>query len=387
MLVSLGMRPTPPFVLLALVLALAGCDKGPQVTAVPPRPVTAAKVVTRDVPFYFDEIGNCTAVEAVNVQAQVAGQITQIHFTDGADVKQGDLLVTIDPRLYKAAVDKARATLAQDEAKLTYQRSQVRRAEELQLKKVNAPQDLEQARSSRDELEAVVQSDQASIETAQLNLDYCSIRAPIDGRLGKRLVDRGNVVAYPGGPVLVSITRQNPIYIDFTIAEGKLPVVRDYLKRGALRVEASFAADRTDVRVGEFSFFDNTVQAGNGTVRLRAVLPNDDRLFWPGQFVSVRLILDTLKDAVLVPSAAVQVGQIGNFVFVIKPDSTVELRPVKPGQKQGDTVVIREGLQTGEKVVVTGQLFLAPGAKVFVANADSIDKAAVAEDSKPRPTG
>jgi membrane fusion protein, multidrug efflux system len=382
-----GMRPIPLFVFVAVILALPACGKKGTSSVPPPRPVTAARAVTQDVPFYFDEIGNCTAVEAVNIQSQVAGQITEIHFTDGADVKQGDLLFTIDPRPYKAALDKARATLAQDQAKLAYQKAQVARAEELQMKRVMATQDLDQARATRDEQLAVVQSDQASIETAQLNLDYCSIRSPIDGRLGKRLVDRGNIVAYPGGPVLLSITRQNPTYLDFTIAEAKLPIVREYLKRGALRVEASFGSERANLRVGEFSFFDNTVQPGNGTVRLRAVVPNDDRLFWPGQFVSVRLILDTLKNAVLVPSQAVQVGQIGNFVFIIKPDYSVELRPVKAGQKQGDQVVISEGLQAGETVVVTGQLFLAPGAKVTVANADALNKPTVAEQTTPVPTG
>jgi multidrug efflux system membrane fusion protein len=382
-----GMRPIFLFVFVAVILAVPACGRKTASNAPPARPVTAARAVTRDVPFYFDEIGNCTAVEAVNLQSQVAGQITEIHFTDGADIKQGELLFTIDPRPYKAALDKARATLAQDQAKLAYQRAQVARAEELQQKKVMATQDLDQTRAARDELLAVVQSDQASIETAQLNLDYCSIRSPIDGRLGKRLVDRGNIVAYPGGPVLVSITRQNPIYLDFTIAEAKLPVVREYLKRGALRVEASFGSDRANLRVGEFSFFDNTVQPGNGTVRLRAVVPNEDRLFWPGQFVSVRLILETLKNAVLVPTQSVQVGQIGNFVFIIKPDFSVELRPVKAGQKQGDQVVISEGLQAGETVVVTGQLFLAPGTKVTVANAEALNKPTVAEQTTPAPTG
>jgi multidrug efflux system membrane fusion protein len=381
-----GMRSILLLALLTSILALSACGKKSANNAPPPRLVTAARAVTKDVPLYFDEIGSCTAMEAVNIQSQVAGQITVIHFSDGAEVKQGDLLFTIDPRPYQAALDKARATLAQDQAKLAYQQVQVTRAEELQSKKVMAAQDLDQARATRDEQAAVVQSDKATVETAQLNLDYCSIRAPIDGRLGKRLVDRGNIVAYPGGPVLVTITRQDPMNVDFTIAEAKLPVVREYLQRGPLRVEAGFNSDRSKIRAGKFSFFDNTVQPGNGTVRLRAVLPNEDHLFWPGQFVSVRLILDTLKNAVLVPAAAMQVGAIGNFVFIIKDDNSVEIRSVKPGQKQGDTIVVTQGLAAGEKVVVTGQLFLAPGTKVTIQN--DLDKpTAVAERTTPSPTG
>ncbi len=369
------------------VLAALGTGCGRTAAAPPPpapRPVNVARAEARDVPLYFDEIGNTTAVETVNVQAQVAGQITEIHFADGADIKQGDLLFSIDPRPYEASLAKARATLAQDQAKAQFQRIQVRRAEDLRDKKVNSTQDLDQARSTLLELEAVVKSDEASVRTAELNLEYCQIRAPIEGRLGKRLVDRGNITSSPGGAVLVSITRQNPIYADFTVAEDKLSMVREYLGRGALTVEAAFGGDRTKKRAGQFMFFDNAISAGNGTVRLRAVLPNDDRMFWPGQFVNVRLVLDTLKGAVIVPLAAMQTGQIGNFVFIVKPDNVVDIRRVKPGQRQGEGIVISEGLKAGENVVVTGQLFLAPGAKVNVANAEELKKqdqgAAVAED-------
>ncbi len=334
--------------------------------APPPRSVSAAKAEMRDVPLTIEEIGNTTASENASVQAQVAGQIIEVHFADGAEVKQGDPLFSIDARPYQAALDKAQATLAQDSAKVAYQRVQMSRMESLREKKVASPQDFDQAAATLSEQEAIVRGDQAAVETARLNLEFCTVRAPITGRAGKRLVDRGNLVAYPGGPSLVTIAKQDPLFIDFTIAEEKLSAVRAYQERGTLSIEISVADDAKKRRKGEFIFLDNTVQNGNGTVRLRGRVPNADRVFWPGQFVNVRLVLDIAKDAVVVPSQAVQVGQIGTFVFVVNPDQTVAIRPVRPGQKQGSDVLIEDGVKPGEMVVVTGQLFLAPGAPVRI---------------------
>jgi len=350
---------------LCAILLFPACGQKKAAAPKLSRPVTAATATTSEVPLYLDEIGNCTAFETVMIQPQVSGLVTQIHFTDGAELKKGDLLFTIDPQTFQAALEKAQATLAQDRAKHEYDEAQFKRSEELSRTKVASPQDLDNARSTSEGSAAVLQADQAALQTAQINLDYCSIKSPIDGRASKRLIDTGNIVTANTTQLLL-IQRQDPIYVDFIIPENALPRVRGFIDSGTLKVQASFSDDPSKNRVGEFNFLDSGVQQGSGTVRMRAVFDNKDRLFWPGQFVNVRILLDTLKDAVLVPSEALQVGSNGPFVFVIKEDKTVELRPVKPGQRHGDSIVVSDGLKQGEKVVVTGQLALAPGATVVV---------------------
>jgi multidrug efflux system membrane fusion protein len=377
------MRPLSLIVVFLLALVPGGCGKKAAPASPPTRSITAAKAEVRDVPLYIDEIGRTTAVESVNVQAQVAGQIQQVHFEDGAEVAKGDMLFTIDPRPYQAALDKAAATLAQTTAKLEFQRAQMVRMEELRRKNVATTQDFDQARATLSEYEAIVRGDQANLDNAKLNLEYCSVRAPISGRLGKRLVDAGNVVTYPGGPILVSIQKQDPLYVDFTIAEDKLPAVRAYQKNGTLRVEAWFATEPQKRRAGEFAFLDNAVQLGNGTVRLRARIPNEDRLFWPGQFVNVRLILDTVKSAVVIPSQALQTGQIGTFVFVVSDDMKAAIRPIRPGQRQGSDIVIEDGVKGGEIVVLTGQLLLSPGAPVKIVGGPAATGTAPAAKADP----
>jgi len=314
------------------------------------RPASVVKVVTKDVPLYLDEIGTCAAYETVQVQAQVSGQIIARHFQDGSDVKKGDPLFTIDPRPYQAAVDQAKAQAALDQVTL-------KRQEDLRARKVIAQQDYDTAVAN-------AQKSQAAAEAAQVNLDYCYIKSPINGRVGLRNVDVGNLVG-PSSPPLVTIQGLDPIYTDFTVAENDLPLVRKYLGGSNVKVETYLADGSITPRTGDLYFIDNAVQPGSGTVRARGVTPNPDRALWPSEFVRVRFILDILKDATLVPTQAVQVSQSGPFVFVVKSDNTVELRPVTPGQRQqGDLTVIESGVKPDETVVVTGQLALSPGAKV-----------------------
>ena len=316
----------------------------------PVRPVLVAKVITKDVPIYLDEIGTCAAYETVQVQAQVSGQIITRDFQDGSDVKKGDLLFTIDPRPFQAALDQAKAQAALDQATL-------KRQEDLRARKVISPQDYDIAVAN-------AQKSQAAAEAAQVNLDFCYIKSPINGRVGLRNVDVGNLVG-PSSPSLVTIQGLDPIYTDFTVSETDLPLVRRYLGGPNVKVETRSPDGGKPPRTGDLYFIDTAVQPGAGTVKARAVTPNPDHAFWPLEFVRVRFILDKLQDASLVPSQAVQISQNGPFVFVLNPDNTVDLRQVKPGQRQeGDTTVIEEGLKAGETVVVTGQLALAPGAKV-----------------------
>ena len=319
-------------------------------TQPPVRPAMVAKVITKDVPVYLDEIGTCAAYETVQVQAQVSGVIIGRHFQDGSDVKKGDPLFTIDPRPYQAALDQAKAQAALDQVTL-------KRQEDLRTRKVISPQDYDIAVAN-------AQKSQAAAEAAQVNLDYCYIKSPINGRVGLRNVDVGNLVG-PSTPPLVTIQGLDPIYTDFTVSENDLPLVRKYLSGPNVKVQTYLADGSITPRIGDLYFIDNAVQPGSGTVKARGVTANPDRALWPSEFVRVRFILDMLKNAMLVPSQAVQVSQSGPFVFVVKPDNTVDLRRVEPGQRQeGDFIVVENGVKPGETVVVTGQLALAPGAKV-----------------------
>lgn len=334
-----------------VALSIPACSK--KTARTPERPVrnvVVAKVTTKDVPLYLDEIGTTGAFETVNIQAQVTGQIVSREFTDGGEVKKGDLLFKIDPRPYEAVLSSAQADLALAQANL-------KRQTELLAKNVTATQELDTAR-------ATAMRAEAAVAAAQVNLDFCSIRSPIDGRAGLRNVDVGNVVSPGGTTPLVTIQGLDPIYTNFTVAEPDLPLVRRYLQNPNLKVMTDAEDDNVEPRLGDLYFIDTAVQAGAGTVKVRGVTPNPDRALWPEQFVKVRLILDVLKNATLVPGGAVQIGQNGPYVFVVKPDSTLDLRQVKPGQTHGDLTVITEGVTAGETVVVSGQLQLAPGAKV-----------------------
>jgi multidrug efflux system membrane fusion protein len=316
----------------------------------PARPALVAKVLTQDVPLYLDEIGTCAAYETVQVQAQVSGVIIARLFQDGSDVKKGDPLFTIDPRPYQATLDQAKAQAALDQVTL-------KRQEDLRARKVISQQDYDTAVAN-------AQKSKAAVDAAQVNVDYCYIKSPINGRVGLRNFDVGNLVG-PSTPPLVTIQGLDPIYTDFTVAENDLSLVRKYLVGPNLKVQTYLADGSIMPRTGDLYFIDNAVQPGSGTVKARGVTPNPDRALWPSEFVRVRFILDTLKEAMLVPSQAVQVSQSGPFVFVVKPDNTVDFRPVKPGQRQdGDLTVIESGVKPDETVVVTGQLALSPGAKI-----------------------
>jgi multidrug efflux system membrane fusion protein len=338
----------------------------------PPAAVTVAETVSRDVPVYLDEIGKCAAREVVAILPQVSGKITKIHFSDGADVAKDQLLFAIDPRPFQAQLDQATATLAQNRAQLALARVDLDRSRRLFQTDAMAPQDYDVKKSAFDVADSQVRISQAAVATAKLNLEYCSIRAPVSGRAGQRLIDVGNVVMANTGPPLLMIHRLDPIYVDFTVTEADLPSVRHNLARGQLHVEARFPDDPKKARQGKLLFFDNAVQDGTGTVKLRAEMHNSDRLFWPGQFVRVRLMLSTLKNAVLVPTRALQLSQQGPFVYVVgkdRKDATkliAVMRSVQPGQRQGDLTVVHSGLKAAEKVVISGQLALFPDAPVQV---------------------
>jgi multidrug efflux system membrane fusion protein len=348
---------------LSAVLVL-GCRRQADQAPTPPS-VEIAAARSDDVPLYIDEIGRTTAREMVAIRPQASGQITGIHFKDGADLHKGDLLFTIDPRPYQAALDQAKATLAQAKASLQLANSDWVRYQSLDPRSISRA-DYDAKKNAVAVDEALLEAGAASIETAAVNLEYCTIRSPIDGLAGQHLVDLGNVVTADSNTVLLTIQRMDPIYADFTVNENDLTQVRHYLALGTLKVEVRSPSDQDHPRDGDLTFLDNAVQDGTGTVKLRGTVGNADRKFWPGQFVNVRLVLQVIKNAVLVPASAIQLAQAGSYVYVVHDDNTAEARPVQVGQRQADRVVIDKGVAAGEKIVTAGQMLVFPGRPVTV---------------------
>jgi len=351
------------------LLAMSGCSKKSTQAAGLPQfapLVTVTRATTHDVPVYLEEIGRSGAFESVTVTPQISGRIMERSFEDGAELKKGQLLFTIDPRPYQAQLDSAQAQLAQSKAALDLAKTQLKMYDSIANTRAVSQLDVETKKNTVAVDEAQVQANEAAVENAKLNLDYCYIHSPIDGRAGMRLVDVGNVVQ-PNSAGLLLIQRLDPIYADFTVTEADLPEVQQELARGTLHAAVRVPSDPPNRgREGQLTFVDNTVQNATGTVNLRATIPNADHHFWPGQFVNVTLVLATVKNAVLIPNQATQISQQGPYVYVVKDDDTAELRIVTLGQRQGDDVVVTKGLSAGERVVLTGQLTVQPGGKVRV---------------------
>lgn len=392
-----------PALILTATAMLAGCaNQAQQTFERPPAPVVVSTAVSQDVSNYMDALGKIVAREVVAIQPQVSGRITKIHFVDGANVRRGQLLFTIDPRPFEANLKQVQANLARDaaakkqaEANLAREiarekwgLAQVERYRGLVEQGVVPSEQYGQLRADYDSLKAnteaaraavrsadeTISVDNAAIETAKVQLSYCYIHSPIDGRAGQRLVDIGNVVN-PGGSsesgttpnnALLVIERLDPIYADFTISQNNLSSVQDQMRAGTLSAEVRLPDTGDEPVLGKLTFVDNAVQAETGQVTLRATLPNPGHRFWPGRFVNVRLLLGTISGAVLVPVSAPQMSANGSYVYVIKSDSTAEQRAVSLGQRQGDLIVVQNGVAAGEQVVTNGQLGVTPGGKVAI---------------------
>ena len=371
-LVNLTHRIVGPLVCATALLA-AGCGKQSSTNAanppqMPPALVTAAVATGADVPVYLDEIGKSAAFESVTVTPQLAGRVTERRFQDGAELSKGQLLFVIDPRPFQAQMDSAKAQLAQAKAALDLAQSQLKMYASIIDTRAVSQLDYETKKSTVQVDQAQVQAAEAAVENAQLNLDYCYIHAPIDGRAGARMVDIGNVVQANSTPLLL-IQHLDPIYADFTITEADLPEVQREMMQGILKTLVRLPSDQdTAGRAGSLNFVDNAVQDQTGTVKLRATIPNKDYHFWPGQFVNVRLVLAVQKNAVLIPSSAAQISQKGPYVYVVQPDSTALLTPIKLGQRQGDLVVVESGLKPGDQIVTAGFVMIMDHGKVMVMN-------------------
>lgn len=350
-------------VVVALVVA-AGCSK--QQAAAPPQravPVAVAAARAEDVPVQVRAIGNVEAFSTVSIKAQVNGPVTAVHFTEGQDVKKGDLLFSIDPRPFQVALEQAQAALAKDTALLENAKAQEDRYAKLLREGVIAQEQYDQFRTNVQAYQAAIAADQALIEGAKLNIANCSIRSPIDGRTGSLAVHPGNLVKANDVPILVVINQVNPIYVSFSVPQQHLAEIKSRMASAPLRVEAYLEGDLL-AEEGVLTFVDNTVDASTGTVRLKAKFENRARRLWPGLFVNTVLTLGMERGAVVVPSEAVQEGQQGSYVFVIKPDMTAEVRPVTVGRALAHDTVISKGVAAGEQVVTDGQIRLVTGSKV-----------------------
>jgi multidrug efflux system membrane fusion protein len=311
-------------------------------------------------------IGQAQPYSTVSVKPQVTAQLMAIHFTEGQDVNKGELLFTLDKLPFETALAQAQATLTKDKAQSANSAAQQQRYAKLLAAGIASKEQTDQLQAQADADRAVVAADTAAVETARLQLEYCTITAPISGRTGALQVYPGNLVKANDVPVLVVINQVTPIYVDFSVPERYLGEITKYLAAGRLPVQAYTPDDAAHPESGTLTFFDNTVDAATGTLKLRATFPNSDRRIWPGQFLNCVVRLSEQENAVVVPSAAVQTGQQGQFVFVVKSDMTADMRPVTAGAQHDNETSIEKGVQSGETVVTDGQLRLVPGAKVEI---------------------
>ncbi len=347
-------------------------------------PVLVATAMQKTMPLQIKAVGNVEAYSTVSVKSQVTGVLTQAHFKEGENVKKGQLLFTIDPRPYDAALKQAEANLARDTAQLQNSREQARRYAELVKKQYVSQEQYDQIRANADAAEAVVQADQAAVENAKVQLSYCYIFSPIDGQVGTLLVNEGNLVRVNDGTPLVVINQVTPIYVTFSVPEQNLADMRRHMAAGTLKVEARFPSDEARPEQGSLAFIDNAVDRTTGTIKLKADFKNPERRLWPGQFINVALTLSTQSDAVVIPSEAVQVGQDGQHVFVIKPDNSVEVRPVVVARTNEGEAVISKGLQPGEQIVREGQFLLGPGSRIEVKDGKTTEAGAPKTEKSER---
>ncbi len=352
-------------------ILLAACSqqetKGPAVS--PPVPVVVATATSKTVPVQLQAVGNVKPRATVAVKSRVGGELARVHFREGQEVKAGDVLFTIDPRPFRADLEQAEAVLARDLALQDNARKDAGRYEDLFKQGFVSRQEYDKVRTSFASLEGVVRADRAAVENAGLQLEYCTIRSPLTGRIGTLLVDQGNLVKANDDNPLVIINQLEPIDVVFSLPEQHLPQVKKALAAGPLPLTAVSPSAAGPPEQGKVTFLDNAVDSSTGTIMLKGSFANADRQLWPGEFVNVVLTLAQLPQATVVPTQAVQTGQQGTYVFVVNGSGSAEVRPVTAGIVYGDLTVITRGVAPGETVVTEGQQRLYPDAKVAVKDA------------------
>src|SRR3954467_8866414 len=364
--------------LLGGALAAAACSGGEAVSTTPPAgggrgggqgpavPVTAASVQQKAVPLDVTAMGTVIAASTVAVRSQITGELMTVNFKEGDEVQQGQVLFTLDKRPFEAALAQADAQLQKDQAQLLNAKAQAVRYQDLAQRGIATREQVDQITTQAASLEATVAADRANIQAAKVQLDYATIEAPISGRTGLLQVHKGNLVRANDTAPIVTINRITPVYVTFAVPESMLPQFKKYMAAGTIRVEARAPNDTGAPAVGKIDFIDIAVDATTGTIKVKGTFPNEDRRLTPGQFVNVNVTLTTDANATVVPTAAVQSGQQGTYVYVIKSDNTAELRPVTFARTHGDESIIRDGVKPGETIVTDGQLRLVPGSRVSI---------------------
>ena len=353
--------------ILSIAIAAAACSGAKQKPPEEKVPVAVATAVQKDVPVEIRVIGNVIPVSTVQVRALVGGQLDRVWFTEGDEVKRGQRLFTIDPRPYEAALAQAKANLARDEANLKNAEAEQARYADLVKKDYVTHEDFDRISAAAESARAVTAADRAAVQNADLQLSYCDIRSPLDGRTGQLVVHQGNLVKANDTTPLVVINQVQPVNVQFAIPERQLADLR---ARGFANVPVTATPQGTArVENGKLAFVDNTVDATTGTINLKASFPNSDRALWPGQYVNVAVTLSTLSAATVIPAQAVQNGQHGQYVYVVNGDKSVDMRPVNIVQQVDQSVVVNKGVQPGDSVVTDGQLRLTPKSHVEIKGA------------------
>lgn len=364
--------------LVLAILGAAACSGGEAVQEQPARsggrggaqdaavPVTIGTVVQKAMPVDVRLIGAAEAYSTVAVRAQITAQLTSVDFREGDDVKKGQVLFTFDRRPLEAELQQAEAALARDLAQAANAKAQAGRYDDLAKRGIATREQLDQMRTQSTSLDATVAADRAAIENARVQLQYATIRAPSDGRTGALMVNAGNLVRANDATPLVVINQVAPIYVSFGLPEARLPDLKRYLAQRTAHVDARAPNDQGPPSRGRITFVDNAVDPSTGTIKVKATFANENRRLWPGQFVNVVLTLAVDPAAIVVPSVAVQTGQQGQYVFVVKPDHTVDLRAVTIARSDGKESVVETGLQPGETVVTDGHLRLVAGSRISV---------------------
>ena len=335
-------------------------------TPAPAIPVAVATAERRDVPVYLTGLGTVQAFNTVTVKTRVDGELIKVAFTEGQDVKAGDLLAQIDPRPFQAAYDQALAKKVQDEANLANAKLDLQRFSDLATRNFAPIQQVDTQRAMVAQLDAQIQGDQAAIDSAKTQLDYTTITSPITGRTGIRLVDQGNIVHATDATGLVVVTQLQPISIIFTLPESELTAVQSALKAGPVHIFAMSRDDNRQLAEGTLAVLDNEISETTGTMRLKGTFPNQDGTLWPGEFLNIRLLARTEPNVVTVPAEALQRGPDGYYAYVVKPDKKAETRPLKVGRVSNGVAIVDDGLTAGEQVVTAGQYRLQPGVRVEV---------------------
>ncbi|MGB9891060.1 efflux RND transporter periplasmic adaptor subunit [Thermodesulfovibrio yellowstonii] len=354
------------FLLFICFFLLCSCSKSSQQKQPPPVPVVVTQSVVKDVPIQITAIGNVEAYSSVVIKSRVEGQLIRTNFKEGDEVKKGQLLFVIDPRPFEEAVRQAEANLLRDKAQLEFAKADLERYDELVKEELVSRQQYEKIRTTYESLKATVKADEAILNNARLQLNYCYIYSPIDGKIGSLLVHPGNMIK-ANDTQIATINQIIPIYVRFSVPEQELFRIKKAMTQGSLKTEAIVrGVDANYSKEGRVVFIDNAVDTATGTVKLKAEFANRDKILWPGQFVNVVLTLGVKDKAIVIPYRALQTGQKGQYVYVVKEDKTAEIREVQPGLRFGDEVTIEKGLNSGETIVVDGQLRLIPGARVEI---------------------